>query len=346
MHAASAGPFGRPHLDTEIAALGDPQLVPGRVLAQHRGRWLVSAPEGTSRLLPCRGRVAGAPPGPPVTGDWVAVDGAGAIAAVLERRGIIARRASGAATERQLLAANVDLALLVAAADDPNPRRLERLAVLAAAGDVPAVLVLTKADVHPDAHLEAVPLGRALGLVDAIAVSALDGTGLGSLRALLSPGTTAVLLGPSGTGKSTLVNALLGEARQVTRAVREEDGRGRHTTVAREIVALPHGALIMDTPGIREIGVWDGDGGSFADIDALAAGCRFRDCGHGGEPGCAVADAVDPARLAAWHKLSREQAWVDDRRAASRERERRGREWTRIQRADRRAKGNDGPAGR
>lgn len=339
MHAASAGPFGRPHLETQIAALGDPQLTPGRVLAQHRGRWLVAAPDGTSRLIPCRGRVAGAPPGPPVAGDWVAVDGVGAITTVLERRGVIARRASGTATERQLLAANVDLALLVGAADDPNPRRLERLAALAAAGDVPAVLVLTKADMHPDAHLEAAPLGRALGLVDAIAVSALDGTGLGVLRTLLVPGATAVLLGPSGTGKSTLVNALLGEARQATGAVREEDGRGRHTTVTREIVALPNGALIMDTPGIREIGVWDGDGGSFADIDALAAECRFRDCGHGGEPGCAVEAGVDAARLAAWHKLRREQAWVDDRRAASREREQRGRNLTRIQRAYRRGKG-------
>ena len=139
-----------------------------------------------------------------------------------------------------------------------------------------------------------------------------------------------MLLGPSGAGKSTLVNALLGSDRQATGAVREGDGRGRHTTVARELIALPGGALVIDTPGLREVGLWEP--ASFADVDALAADCRFADCAHAGEPGCAVRDAVDDDRLESWRKLQREQAWIDDRRAASREREARGRARSRATR--------------
>ena len=139
---------------------------------------------------------------------------------------------------------------------------------------------------------------------------------------------TAVLLGASGTGKSTLVNALLGEERQKTGAVRASDQRGRHTTVTRELLALPGGASLIDTPGIRIAGLWDGTGESFADVDTLAERCRFADCGHDTEPGCAVRDELDPERIAAWRKLQRELAWVQDRRAASRAREAFGREIT------------------
>jgi len=340
VHASSIGLGGRPHLDSEIAALGDPLLTPARVIAQHRGRWLVAGPDGAGRLVPCRSRVADAPAGPPVTGDWVALDAGGAVAAVLERRGVLERRAAGAAVERQLLAANVDLAVLVEALPAPNPRRLERLAAIASAGGVAAALVLTKADLDPDGHLVAARLGRELGLLDAVAVSARDGAGLVALRTLLIPDATVVLLGPSGAGKSTLVNALLGADRQSTGPVREGDGRGRHTTVAREMVVLPGGALLVDTPGIREMGLWDGAGEAFADVDEAARRCRFRDCRHGDEPGCAVAAEIPRERLAAWHKLEREQAWVDDKRAASRARGEQLKQWTRQQRADRRSKGN------
>ncbi|UGS34469.1 ribosome small subunit-dependent GTPase A [Capillimicrobium parvum] len=326
MHADLAGLGRRPDLTAELDALGDPSLTLARVLAQHRGRWLVATAD-RPHAAPARGRLRETPP---VTGDWVALDRAGAIAAVLPRRGTITRRAAGTATAEQVLAANVDLALLAEPLPAPNARRAERFAALAAAGGVPAAVVLTKADLDEDAHLGAARLARRLGAVDGFAVSAPHGDGIAPLRALLEPGATAVLLGPSGAGKSTLVNALLGSDRQATGAVREGDGRGRHTTVARELIALPGGALVIDTPGLREVGLWEP--ASFADVDALAADCRFADCAHAGEPGCAVRDAVDDDRIESWRKLQREQAWIDDRRAASREREARGRARSRATR--------------
>ena len=331
----------RPDLAAELLALGDPDLIPGRVLSQHRGRWVVTTTAGDPRLVAARGRLRDADDGPPVTGDWVALDVDGAIAAVLERRGAVIRRAAGTRTAPQVLAANVDLALVAEPLPEPNPRRVERLAALAAAGDVPVTLVLTKADLALDADMTAARLARSLGLADAFAVSVRDGDGLAALRGLLEPGRTALLLGPSGAGKSTLVNTLLGRDRQSTAPVRASDGRGRHTTVGRELLTLPGGALLIDTPGIREAGLWDDTGESFDDIEALAAFCRFADCAHEKEPGCAVREDAQPERLAAWRKLRREQAWVDDRRAAARERDRRGRSYRTIQRGARRMKGND-----
>lgn len=331
--------FGRrADLDAELHELGDANMTAGRVLAQHRGHWMVAGADGGEpQLLTARGRLREQPP---VTGDWVAVDADGEIAAVLERRGTIVRRAAGEATAAQVLAANVDLALLTAPLPEPNARQIERLAALAHADGVPVALVLTKADLDEDAQLTAAALAREVGIVDAVAACALSGDGIGLLRTFLAPGATAVLLGPSGAGKSTLVNALLGEERQATGAIREHDGRGRHTTVTRELIALPGGALLIDTPGIREVGLWDGAGESYADIDELAASCRFADCAHETEPGCAVREAVDDKRIEAWRKLAREQKWVDDRRAAAREREARGRDYSRIQREARQVKGD------
>jgi ribosome biogenesis GTPase len=334
-----AGPGRRPDLEAELAQLGHPDFTAARVLAQHSGVWVVSTADGSqTRLAPARGRLRSDDGGQPVTGDWVAVDAAGAIAAVLPRHGTIMRRAAGSASRPQVLAANVDLALITEPLPEPNDRRAERLAALASAGGVPAAVVLTKADLADDAGAQAARLAGRLGLTEAVAVSCAgpDPSGLGVLRALLVPGTTAVLLGPSGSGKSTLVNALLGTDRQATGHVRAADARGRHTTVTRDLVELPGGALLIDTPGIREAGLWDGAGDSFADVDALAAECRFANCAHSGDPGCAVAEQLDPDRLAAWHKLQSEQAWVDDRRAASREqqREQRGRAMRRAYRRD------------
>ena len=340
MTAAPAGLGCRPDLGDELRALGEADLTGGRVLSQHSGRWVVSAAGEAPRLVSARGRLRDAEHGPPVTGDWVALDEAGAIAAVLERRGTVIRRAAGAKTAPQVLAANVDLALVAEPLPDPNARRMERLVALAAAGDVRAALVLTKADLEPEAHTTCARLARSLGLADAVAVSVRDGDGLGVLRALLEPGSTALLLGPSGAGKSTLVNTLLGHDRQATAPVRASDGRGRHTTVGRELLALPGGALLIDTPGIREAGLWDEADGAFSDIETLAAECRFADCAHDEEPGCAVRERADPERLAAWRKLEREQAWIDDRRAAAREREARGRSYRAIQRDARRVKGD------
>ena len=348
MNAPFAGLGRRDDIDAELATLGLPDLVPARVLAAHGELWLVAEPRAgtSSRLVPARGRLRSADGGPPIAGDWVALDAGGAIVAVLERRGAIVRRRAGADEDRgapsaQTLAANVELALVVEPLPAPNERRAERFAALATAGGVAAALVLTKRDLDPDDGASAPQLARRLGLADALAIDAPADGGLAPLRGLLAPGTTAVLLGPSGAGKSTLANALLGVDRQATGAVRSADGRGRHTTVVRELLPLPGGALLIDTPGLREVGLWDGADETFAELDALAAGCRFPDCAHESEPGCAVRDAVEPERLDAWRKLAREQAWVDDRRAASRERERRGRSYGRIQREARRMKGDD-----
>jgi len=307
----------RPGLAAELEALGDPALAAGRVLAQNRGQWLVAVADGEGwepRLLPARGRLRGAAP---VTGDWVTVDSAGAITAVLERRCLLERRASGEELVAQPLAANVDLVLVVEALPEPNERRAERFAALAAASAIPAALVLTKADLDPEADAVAARLRRDLGLDEALAVSVRSGDGLGPLRTLLAPEATIALLGTSGAGKSTLVNTLLGEERQATAPVRAKGGLGRHTTVTRELIALPGGALLLDTPGLREIGLWDGAGSSFDDIDQLAARCHFTDCVHLTEPGCAVRDAVEPARLAAWRELASEQARLEARLLAT-----------------------------
>lgn len=343
-----AGIGRRDDLDAELAtlrdALGEPDLSPARVLSQHSGVWLVAEPDALEpRLVHARARLRDEAEGPPVTGDWVALDGGDAIAGVLPRRGAVVRRAVGEGrAERQVLAANVELALVAEPLPEPNERRAERLAAIAGAGEVPVALVLTKADLDDDADATALRLGRGLGLPDAIAVSVRTGDGIGIVRSLLPPGSTAVLLGPSGAGKSTLVNALLGEERQAVGDVRASDRRGRHTTVTRELLSLPNGGLLIDTPGMREVGMWDGGvDDTFDDVAELAAACRFADCQHDSEPDCAVRGVVAPERLEAWRKLAREQAWVDDRRAAARERERLGRSYGRIQREARWVKGDE-----
>lgn len=342
MPAPSAAIGRRPDLAAELEQLGDPSLTAARVLAQHRGRWLVcDGSDAPPRLVAARGRMRAASERTPTTGDWVALDADGVIAAVLERRGTVVRRAAGAPVTSQVLAANVELVLVVEPLPEPNERRCERIVSLAAAGGVPAALVLTKADLDPQGGAAAQAMARRLGLADGIAVSVHDPHSIGPVADLLEPGTTSVLLGPSGAGKSTLVNALLGVERQAVGAVSDHNGgRGRHTTVTRDLITLPTGALLIDTPGIREAGLWDGGGvdESFADIEALAAQCRFSDCQHNGEPGCAVAAHGDPARVAAWQKLAREQAWIDDRRAATAARERLGRSYKQIQREARRTK--------
>jgi ribosome biogenesis GTPase len=338
MKLDTAGLGRRDDLAAELAATGEHDLTPARVLAQHRGLWLIAPPGETPRLAPARGRLRGESP---VTGDWVGVEGSGAIACVLERRGALVRRVADSATESQVLAANVDVALIAEPLPDPHPQRIERLAALAAAGGVQAVLLLTKADLDPDAHLVAARLSRQLGLAEGFAISATEGEGLQPVLQALEPGSTGALLGPSGAGKSTLVNALLGTERQKTLPVRESDGSGRHTTVTRELIPLPNSALLIDMPGLRKVALWTGGDEAFAEIEELASSCRFADCGHESEPGCAVREGVDPERLDAWRKLQREEAWVRDRQAAARDRERAGRGAGRRMREDRAAKGDD-----
>ena len=343
MHASSAGIGRRPDLDAELAQLDGDGYTGARVLAQHRGRWLVStgADDAPPQLVAARGRLRAAGERAPTTGDWVALDADGVIATVLERRGTVVRRAAGSPVAGQVLAANVELVLVVEPLPEPNERRAERIIALAASGGVPAALVLTKADLTEDGAAIARSMARGLALADGIAVSVREPDSLVALWSLLEPEATSVLLGPSGAGKSTLVNALLGFDRQAVGEVSEHNGgRGRHTTVTRDLLTMPNGALLIDTPGIREAGLWDGGvGQSFADIEELAARCHFSDCQHNGEPGCAVRADGDPERIAAWQKLEREQEWIEDRRAAALARERRGRQYNVTQREARRLKG-------
>jgi ribosome biogenesis GTPase len=240
-----------------------------------------------------------------------------------------------------VLAANVELVLVVEPLPEPNERRAERIVALAQSGGVPALLVLTKADLDPAGAQGAAALGRRLGLADGVSVTVHDETSVAAVARLLEPGSTTVLLGPSGAGKSTLVNALLGHEQQATGELMSDGIRGRHTTVTRDLLALPSGALLIDTPGIREAGIWDGGvAATFADLEALALRCRFADCGHTNEPGCAVREEGDPERLEAWRKLEREQTWIEDRRAASLAREKSGRSYKRVIREARELKGD------
>jgi len=224
---------------------------------------------------------------------------------VLPRRTAISRRAAGKRNDEQVLAVNVDLALIVCGLDgDYNQRRIERYLALAMEGGVVPVVVLNKADLH-----EGPPPVTAD--VKTLTLSALHGDGCAELSALLTAGTTAVLLGSSGAGKSTLLNRLLGEQRQSTGPVREHDSRGKHTTTSRELIELPSGAWLIDTPGLREIQLWVHEETIdllFDDIALLATECRFADCRHQSEPGCAVRERAGAERLNAYHKLQREAA--------------------------------------
>nr|MBA3812403.1 ribosome small subunit-dependent GTPase A [Caulobacteraceae bacterium] len=234
---------------------------------------------------------------------------------VLPRRTAFTRKAAGPGGGVQVVAANVDVAFLTASlGGDPNPRRLERYLASAWQSGATPVVLLTKADLCPDLDAAVASIERLAAGAPVHALSALTRQGLEALNAYLMPGRTAVMVGSSGAGKSTLLNALLGSERMVTQAIREQDGRGRHTTSHRELILLPGGGLLLDTPGMRELGLWDSEEGlaaTFEDIEALAAGCKFSDCAHGAEPGCAVRAAIaqgvlDEARLRSHQKLQRE----------------------------------------
>ena len=316
--------------------------VPARVAAQHRGGYVVYAESG-ERPAEVAGQLRHAALGAadlPAVGDWVAVQDtpaadAATIYAVLPRRTVFSRKAAAEAVE-QVVAANVDVVLLVGAfGPDLNVRRLERY--LAAGWDSGAdpVIVLNKSDLADDlagatAEVEAIAFG-----VPVLVVSAVDGTGLVGLARHSEGNRTVALLGSSGVGKSSLVNRLLGSERQDVEGLRA-DGKGRHTTTYRELIPLPGGGLVLDTPGMRELGLWqagDGVDQSFADVVELAADCRFGDCAHRGEPGCAVLAAVADGRLAAerlesYRKLLRELRHLElkgDPRARAEARKRRRR---------------------
>lgn len=328
-------------------------LEPGRVAISHNYLYRVLVRDG-ERTAVLSGRLRHAARSAaelPVTGDWVALaPGAGderdSVRGVVPRRTAFVRAGAGPAGADQVLAANVDVALLLGGLDgDFSPRRLERYLALAWESGADPVVVLTKTDLCDDVpdrvrRVEAVALG-----VPVHVISAVEDVGLEALSPLLAPGRTLALLGSSGVGKSTLANRLLGRERQRTRGVREGDSRGRHTTSHREILALPGGALLIDTPGLREVGLAAGasDGPrGFEDVEELAAGCAFRDCSHEAEPRCAVLRAVDEGRLPeerllSWRQLRRELHYAD-RRRDQRLRLEEQRKWKIIHKAARRHK--------
>jgi len=315
-------------------------LTPGRVAVQHRGAYDVLTAEGELRC-DVAGRLyeeAASPADLPAVGDWVAVaarpdEQAGTVQAVLPRRTKFSRKTAWQASEEQVLAANVDVVLIVSSVnEDLNLRRLERYLTLAWESGARPVLVLTKSDLADDvpaavAEVESVAFGAPVH-----AISSVTGEGLDDVRAYLRPGVTAALLGSSGVGKSTLVNTLAGEELLETREIRE-DGKGRHTTTRRELVQLPGGGLVIDTPGMRELQLWIAEEGleeAFEDVTELFGQCRFSDCAHDSEPGCAVKEALAngtlaPERWESYLKLQRELAHLErrlDKRAAAEERKR------------------------
>jgi ribosome biogenesis GTPase / thiamine phosphate phosphatase len=295
--------------------LHEDNVIAARVAAQHRGSYTLWSAAGELNA-----RAAGrlfyehevGDSVVPAVGDWVAVTASSTISAVLPRRSAFVRKRAGFGSTEQVLAANVDVSFLLAGLDDDfSRRRLERYITTAWDSGAQPVVVLTKTDLCPDVFdavlaVESVAIG-----VPVLPVSNVTGEGIEALDVHLQPGRTAVLLGSSGVGKSTLLNRLAGSELMRTAEI-AADGTGRHTTTHRELVQLPRGTLVIDTPGLRELQFWEGDlGAAFEDIEALAAKCRFRDCAHAREPGCAVLGAVDDGRLEldrlrSWRKLQRE----------------------------------------
>ena len=311
-------------LDEALAAHAADGVVPGRIALEHTHIYRVMTDAGET-LARVSGRLrhqASARADFPAVGDWVVLaspehGGDARIVAVLPRQSRFSRRAAGDSIEEQVVAANIDIVFLVAGLDgDFNPRRIERYLFVATESGAAPVIVLNKADAVDDAGTMADAVRALAGSAPVHAISCRVPGAVDVLRQYLGPGQTGALLGSSGVGKSTIVNRLIGYDLLRTQDVRASDSRGRHTSTARQLVLLPESGVLIDTPGMRELQLWDSGetmSGAFGDIEALADQCRFRDCRHLQEPGCAVraavgAGEVSGGRLVSYHKLQDEQA--------------------------------------
>ena len=340
-----------PFFENQLAPGDRSRYSVGRILEERKNSYVFLTEDGREVLASLAGKLQYEASGRgelPSVGDWAcasvrAEEGRATIHRLLERRTKISRKGAGSVIDEQVLAANVDTVLLVNSLNqDLNPRRIERYLALVFESGARPVLLLTKADLR-DGWSEAVAeVERVAPFVPVHIVSALQGSGLDALAPYLGPGQTSVLLGSSGVGKSTLVNRMLGEQHQEVRDIRHDD-RGRHTTTSRQLLFLPGGGMLIDTPGLRELQLWiadEGLGQTFGDVEAAATLCRFTDCGHSvGTPGCSVQAAIEsgalpPERVAGWFKVRRELEFLarrQDKKAQSEWKKR----WKAIALADR-----------